>query len=191
MTGWNTPSIRHRLIAAGAGIVALAGTMGAGHAQDAVVSTPEPASASQTGPAFVPSAEASLEQAFAHLPEPNLDPAVPEHAVDIDTIEPAEPEATSLGQGVASYYGRRFAGRPTASGERFDPAMLTAAHRTLPFGSRVRVTNPRNGQTVVVRINDRGPFTKGRTIDLSRRAAEHIGIIQAGHGTVELELLVS
>lgn len=101
---------------------------------------------------------------------------------------PEEPAIRSLGTGVASYYGRRFHGRSTASGERFDMHGLTAAHRTLPFGSKVRVTNPRNGKSVVVRINDRGPFSGGRTIDLSRAAAEEIGLVRAGHGEVALEL---
>jgi len=114
---------------------------------------------------------------------------LPTYAVDVSTIDSPEPEVQDLGSGIASFYGRRFAGRPTASGERFDPAALTAAHRTLPFGSKVRVTNQRNGQSVVVRINDRGPFSRGRHIDLSPRAAEQIGIVAAGHGTVELELL--
>lgn len=113
-------------------------------------------------------------------------------AVDVIAIDPpAEPDVPairSLGTGVASYYGRRFHGRTTASGERFDMHGLTAAHRTLPFGSKVRVTNPRNGKSVVVRINDRGPFSGGRTIDLSRAAAEEIGLVRAGHGEVELEL---
>ena len=105
-------------------------------------------------------------------------------------IEP-EPEADGdrIGGGVASYYGKRFAGRPTASGEIFNPVKLTAAHRTLPFGSKVKVTNKRNGRSVVVRINDRGPFSKGRVIDLSRKAAEEIGLIRAGHAPVELSLL--
>jgi rare lipoprotein A len=101
---------------------------------------------------------------------------------------PEEPAMRALGNGVASYYGRRFHGRPTASGERFDMNGLTAAHRTLPFGSKVRVTNPRTGKSVVVRINDRGPFARKRTIDLSRAAAEEIGLVRAGHGQVELEL---
>lgn len=95
----------------------------------------------------------------------------------------------SLGGGTASYYGRRFAGRSTASGELFDPGLMTAAHRTLPFGSMVRVTNPKNGRSVVVRINDRGPYGGKRVIDLSLAAAEEIGIISQGHGEVELELL--
>lgn len=113
-------------------------------------------------------------------------------AVDVIAIDPPAapdvPAIRSLGTGVASYYGRRFHGRTTASGERFDMHGLTAAHRTLPFGSKVRVTNPRNGKSVVVRINDRGPFSGGRTIDLSRAAAEEIGLVRAGHGEVELEL---
>ena len=77
---------------------------------------------------------------------------------------------------VASYYGKELAGRPTASGERFNPSAMTAAHRTLRFGTRVRVTNSRNGRSVVVRINDRGPFVKGRSIDLSSGAARAIGM---------------
>jgi rare lipoprotein A len=111
-------------------------------------------------------------------------------AVDIAGIEPSrDSEGRVLGTGIASYYGKAFAGRPTASGERFNPQHLTAAHRTLPFGSKVRVTNPRNGKWVVVRINDRGPFIRGRTIDLSRAAAEQIDIVRRGHGQVELALI--
>ena len=127
--------------------------------------------------------------AYAPLPEA---PAPGPEVVDLATIEPvveAEPAGTSLGSGVASYYGKRFHGRRTASGERFDMNGYTAAHRTLPFGSRVSVTNPRTGKSVVVRINDRGPFHGGRTIDLSRAAAEEIGIVNRGHGEVELALL--
>jgi rare lipoprotein A len=77
---------------------------------------------------------------------------------------------------IATYYGKEFAGRRTASGERFNPSAMTAAHRTLRFGTRVRVTNTRNGRSVVVRINDRGPFVKGRSIDLSSGAARAIGM---------------
>ncbi|WP_427968444.1 septal ring lytic transglycosylase RlpA family protein [Altererythrobacter sp.] len=111
-------------------------------------------------------------------------------AVDITSLEiPFETVGQQLGSGMASYYGRKFHGRRTASGERFDMNALTAAHRTLPFGSLVRVTNPRNGRSVVVRINDRGPFARGRMIDLSRAAAEQIGLIRRGHGKVELALL--
>ena len=100
-----------------------------------------------------------------------------------------EDDAQSLGSGVASFYGAKFHGRRTASGERFDMHALTAAHRSLPFGSEVRVTDPRSGRSVTVRINDRGPFSRHRTIDLSRAAAQEIGLVNRGHGTVELELL--
>ena len=93
--------------------------------------------------------------------------------------------------GEASWYGARFAGRPTASGERFNPDEYTAAHRTLPFGSRVRVTHAASGRSVIVRINDRGPFHGDRVIDLSRAAAEDLGIRHAGHGNVDLALLAS
>ena len=94
-----------------------------------------------------------------------------------------------MGRGSASYYAAKFHGRRTASGERFDNDAMTAAHRTLPFGSRVRVTNVSTGRSVVVRINDRGPFTRGRMIDVSRAAAKDLGLIASGHGTVELALL--
>jgi hypothetical protein len=94
-----------------------------------------------------------------------------------------------LGAGVASFYGPGFAGRSTANGEKFNPAGLTAAHRSLPFGSRVRVTNVHNGRSIVVRINDRGPFVGNRVIDLSQGAAEQIGMVQRGTARVELQLL--
>jgi rare lipoprotein A len=82
--------------------------------------------------------------------------------------------------GIASYYGGKFIGRPTASGEIFDATKLTAAHKTLPFGTVVKVTNLSNYKSVIVRINDRGPFVAGRIIDLSEAAAKKIAMIQAG-----------
>jgi rare lipoprotein A len=88
---------------------------------------------------------------------------------------------------VASYYGKEHAGRRTASGERFNPGAMTAAHRTLRFGTKVRVTNTRNGLSVVVRINDRGPFVKGRSIDLSSGAARVIGM--GGAAQVKLTVI--
>jgi len=91
--------------------------------------------------------------------------------------------------GTASYYGTAFHGKKTASGERFNMHALTAAHPTLPFGVRVRVTNLDNGKSVVVRINDRGPFKKGRIIDLSHGAAREIGMIGTGTARVRLEVL--
>ena len=87
---------------------------------------------------------------------------------------------------VATYYGNEFAGHRTASGERFNPRAMTAAHRTLPFGTRVRVTNFHTGRSVVVRINDRGPFAKGRSIDLSSGAARAIGMGSTGNVRIEV-----
>lgn len=91
--------------------------------------------------------------------------------------------------GNASWYGPGFAGRHTASGEVFNPAELTAAHRTLPFNTRVRVTHAGTGQSVTVRINDRGPFKGDRIIDLSRAAADSIGLTSSGVAMVHLEVL--
>ena len=91
--------------------------------------------------------------------------------------------------GIASWYGPGFHGRLTANGERYNMNELTAAHKTLPFGTKVKVTNTRNGRSVVVRINDRGPFVGKRVIDLSRRAAERIGMVNAGVGPVTLQVL--
>jgi rare lipoprotein A len=88
---------------------------------------------------------------------------------------------------IASYYGQAFAGRRTASGERFNPNAMTAAHRTLPFGTRVRVTHARTGRSVVVRINDRGPHVNGRAIDLSSGAARSIGM--GGTADVRIEVV--
>lgn len=93
--------------------------------------------------------------------------------------------------GTASWYGPKFQGRRTASGEKFDRESLTAAHLTLPFDTLVRVTNESNGKSVIVRINDRGPFTGNRIIDLSQRAAQTIGIIESGVGSVKLDVLQS
>ena len=101
---------------------------------------------------------------------------------------PDAPAAQEL-EGLASWYGGKFQGRLTANGERFDTNELTAAHRTLPFDSEVLVTNTRTGRSVVVRINDRGPFVDGRVIDLSRAAASRIGIVSSGVGPVQLEVL--
>ncbi|MCE8038419.1 septal ring lytic transglycosylase RlpA family protein [Halomonas sp. MCCC 1A11062] len=89
-------------------------------------------------------------------------------------------------QGKASFYADRYHGRKTASGERHDRNALTAAHRSLPFGTHVRVTRLDNGRETVVRINDRGPFVRGRVIDVSRRAAEELDMI--GPGVVNVRL---
>lgn len=90
-------------------------------------------------------------------------------------------------EGTASYYGKAHHGKRTASGERFNQNALTAAHRTLPFGTRVKVTNLANGRSVIVRINDRGPFGRGRIIDVSRKAAEQLNMLRTGTARVRLE----
>ncbi len=89
-------------------------------------------------------------------------------------------------RGVASYYADKFKGRKTANGETFRQYKMTAAHKTLPFGTKVRVKNLKNGRTVKVRINDRGPFVKGRIIDLSKKAARRLGMINDGISEVEI-----
>ncbi|WP_295393030.1 septal ring lytic transglycosylase RlpA family protein [uncultured Thiodictyon sp.] len=91
--------------------------------------------------------------------------------------------------GRASYYHDRFNGRRTASGVPYNKNELSAAHKTLPLGTRVRVTDPRSGRSVIVRINDRGPYVRGRVIDLSRAAASEIGLVSKGVGKVQLEVL--
>lgn len=93
-------------------------------------------------------------------------------------------------RGMASWYGRAFHGRKTAMGERFDMKDLSAAHPTLPLPSWVRVTNARTGSTVVVRVNDRGPFAGNRIIDLSHAAADRLGFTNEGLVAVEVELLL-
>jgi len=98
-----------------------------------------------------------------------------------------QPDATL--HGVASWYGQEFAGRTTANGEIFDPMLFTAAHRTLPFGTVCDVTNATTGQTVRVRINDRGPFVGNRMIDLSYAAAQQIGLIDPGSGDVNVKIV--
>ncbi|GEM_PF-3438369 len=98
-------------------------------------------------------------------------------------------ESNKVFYGRASYYGNEFAGRPTASGELYDTNKLTAAHRTLPFGTVCRVTNLANNRSITVRINDRGPFVKGRILDLSYRAAKLLGAIREGVIDVKIEVL--
>jgi|APTNR8051073442_1049403.scaffolds.fasta_scaffold01018_9 peptidoglycan lytic transglycosylase len=98
-------------------------------------------------------------------------------------------EVVTVMYGKASYYGSEFDGRSTANGETFSNKEYTAAHKSLPFGSLVKVTNLANNKTVIVRINDRGPYVAGRVIDLSRKAAEELDMIRAGVIDVKIELL--
>lgn len=98
-------------------------------------------------------------------------------------------QVISTEEGMASYYAGRWIGRLTANGERYRATDVTAAHKKLPFNSMVRVTNLRNGKTVIVRINNRGPYVKGRIIDLSLVAAKQIDMISSGITRVKLEVL--
>jgi rare lipoprotein A len=107
------------------------------------------------------------------------------------TTQPAPQPAPARtdSHGVAGWYGQEFAGRTTANGEIFDPLLMTAAHRTLPFGTIVDVKNPKTMQTVRVRVNDRGPYIGNRLIDLSYAAAQQIGIVETGGGEVDLAVV--
>ncbi len=149
--------------------------------------------ASAGAPAFAEAGD-DFTTSFADVGSPVASHAPAVGAVDVTAIDPADEVAEAglgrgIGSGVASYYADKFNGRRTASGETFSNRAMTAAHRSLPFGSKVRVMNPANGRSVVVRINDRGPFHGGRVIDLSRSAATSLGLIQRGSGRVELALV--
>ena len=127
----------------------------------------------------------SLSAAKMRIAHASIGPSARLH--DLDTQR--GPRLTGPGHGLiglASYYGQ---GEVTATGERFNPSGMTAAHRTLPFGTRVRVTRVDTGNSIVVRINDRGPFKPGRVIDLSEGAAENLGITGVGLAQVRLEVL--
>ncbi|WP_313383888.1 septal ring lytic transglycosylase RlpA family protein [Chishuiella sp.] len=102
-----------------------------------------------------------------------------------------ENSAHKISTGVVSWYGGKFHGRQTASGEKYDKHELTAAHKSLPFGTKVKVTNIRNGKSVVVEINDRGPYVKSRVLDLSQAAFDEIGHTNTGVMQVEYEVLKS
>lgn len=108
----------------------------------------------------------------------------------LDAVPSSGRELLRQGQvGVASYYGREFQGRKTASGHVFDPEAMTAAHRHLPLGTQVRITNLANGLSYEAIINDRGPFVHGRIIDVSRGLAERLGFVRAGIAKVRVEVL--
>ena len=131
---------------------------------------------------------APLRAAGAEVDKPSEFTDLPEliKSAVSTTLEGALQTGSAFEAGIASWYGRAFQGRRTASGERFDMNLLTAAHRTLPMGTVVLVRNPVNGQTVEVTINDRGPFLKDRIIDLSYRAALLLGMVQSGKQAVEV-----
>lgn len=104
-------------------------------------------------------------------------------------VATAPPASGAVQHGLGSWYGPGHDGGPTASGERYNKRAMTAAHRTFPMNTQVRVTNQRNGRSVVVRVNDRGPYIRGRIIDVSEAAAEQLGMKEAGVIPVKVEKL--
>jgi rare lipoprotein A len=148
-----------------------------------------PASVTPRTQEAIPSTVQPQSQPNQVKPAPASNPASVTPAEKPKTSQAVKTSSRPRKKGMASWYGPGFHGRRTASGETFNSSSLTAAHRYLPFGTRVRVTNLRNGRSVVVRINDRGPFSGGRVIDLSRGAAAIIGVFQSGVAPVVLEVL--
>ena len=114
--------------------------------------------------------------------------AQPAAASAAASAPPATASAAAGESGKIAWYGRKFAGRKTASGEAFNPEALTMAHKTLPFGTRVKITNPKNGKSVTVRVNDRGPTQADRVGDVSYAAARKLGMLKSG--VIEAELSV-
>jgi len=112
---------------------------------------------------------------------------MPSEASQTRTPHCNPPGGPGCATGIASWYGPEFRGRRTANGERFNPRALTAAHPSLPFQTRLKVTNPKNGRSVTVRVNDRGPGY-GRAIDLSEEAAKQLGIFEIGIARVEMQV---
>lgn len=119
----------------------------------------------------------------------SLESAVAQAFDDSVTAPAVQQSFETVGQGEASYYGAELAGNRTASGERFDPRALTCAHRSLPLGTMLRVTNLANGRSVLVRVNDRGPFARGRILDMSMAAARDIDMVRSGKAMVRLEVV--
>jgi len=109
-------------------------------------------------------------------------------ALVIDSLQTQEPPGISPIREtmVTSYYGGRFHGRNTASGERYDRNAMTCAHKTLPFNTLLQITNPRNGKSVIVRVTDRGPFVRGRQLDISYAAARELGLLAIGVAPVDV-----
>jgi rare lipoprotein A len=149
----------------------------------------EPSCRRSLGPSSLPSST-HKDTVPREIPPTATIPSSPEKD-DVPPLAkiPAPSQPLLVETGLASWYGRRFHGRLTASGEVFNQEKFTAAHRTLPWGTRVKVTNLNNGKSVEVRINDRGPFGKGRIIDVSRAAARVLGMVESGITTVRVEWL--
>lgn len=124
--------------------------------------------------------------AAGHRPAPEPLPAA---AAARQSEEAAHPAVGLTARGLAAWYGKPHHGKPTADGGRFDMNAYTAAHRTLPFGTVLKVTRVRNNKSVIVRVTDRGPYTKRFMIDLSRRAAQDLGMLRDGVAQVEIEIV--
>lgn len=135
---------------------------------------------SETRPSARPASSPSAQK-----PPPVLTPERTAHPVDPEKI--STDKAYQIG--VASYYGKEFHGRPTANGETFNMYKLTAAHRVLPLGTYIKVTNLENGRWVEVKVNDRGPFVEGRMLDLSFAAALELEMVAAGTAEVMIEIV--
>jgi rare lipoprotein A len=131
--------------------------------------------------ASAPAAAKPAMAAPAPAPAPVAAPAAP--------AAPAAAATADVSEGKVAHYGRKFNGRKTASGERFNAAAMTMAHKTLPFGTKVKVTNLANGKSVVVRVNDRGPSTPDRVGDLTTAAAKKIRMTKAGVANAKLEVV--
>jgi rare lipoprotein A len=197
--GWLTTAAQRSTCAVlcGAGLLWLGGC-----AAPAVLEVPQVASVPSSEPSRPVVAPSPLQALDRQLDIPVQAPQsyVPQARYDIasadgedglpwDGLPDDAPPARVFERGGASWYGMQFHQRKTASGERFDMGALTAAHRTLPFGSQVCVRSLVNGLEVLVRINDRGPFAAGRVIDLSRAAAEALGMVGLGIKQVSLTLV--
>ncbi len=141
-----------------------------------------------TAPAAEPSNQAQPTEPVAIRQQESEAPAA--EAQPEPTAPAPTPRRVKLaGTGEASWYGPGFFGNRTANGEVFRPGTMTAAHRTLPFGTKVKVTNLWNGRTAIVRINDRGPFHGNRIIDLAHGAAQRLGLVSSGIAQVRLEVV--
>lgn len=129
-----------------------------------------------------------IAQTIASLNEEEL--ITEQRGVVIDSLQTQEPPGAPPGEKmVATFYSKRFQGRRTASGEKYDRNALTCAHKTLPFQTLLKITNPQNNKSITVRVNDRGPFNRGRDIDLSYAAAKEIDMLSAGVIPVIVEIL--
>ena len=164
-------------------VAGLVSMIGSGVSADTNISRNAPAAAASA---------AVLAAAPAPTPAPVVTPVAAKLA-PLAEAQPGEPDPAAAHEvdqvGIASWYGNQHQGRLTASGERFDQHKLTAAHRTLPLDTKVKVTNLENGKSIEVKVNDRGPYIPGRVLDLSTQAAKLLGMEKEGLALVRIEIL--